>query len=69
MPGRFTACLDFDVQGPVQSRLTLQLAAQDGGAQPQGRAIDLRVLDAAGTAQRWPAGLPVILQSLRTGWR
>lgn len=68
-PGRFTACLDFDVQGPVQSRLTLQLAAQDGGAQPQGRAIDLRVLDAAGTAQRWPAGLPVILQSLRTGWR
>ena len=36
-PGRFTACLDFDVQGPVQSRLTLQLAAQDGGAQPQGR--------------------------------
>ncbi|WP_170864167.1 hypothetical protein [Paracoccus sp. SM22M-07] len=53
----------------MQSRLTLQLAAQDGGAQPQGRAIDLRVLDAAGTAQRWPAGLPVILQSLRTGWR
>ena len=68
-PGRFTACMRVEVQGPVQSQLVLQLAAHDGGALQDGRAIDLRLLDGRGTALDWPTHMPLILQSLQSGWR
>lgn len=67
-PGSFTACARFEVEGEVQPGLVLQLVAgtqqADGGP-----VLDLRLLDEAGAAQLWPGDLPVLLQSLETGWR
>ncbi|MDN5568764.1 MAG: hypothetical protein L0G27_08495, partial [Paracoccus sp. (in: a-proteobacteria)] len=69
-PGRFSTCLHLDVEGEVAADLTLRLLAQDRGRQgPLGRIIDLQLVDTSGVAQSWPARMPVILQSLETGWR
>ncbi|MBU3031102.1 hypothetical protein [Paracoccus marinaquae] len=68
-PGRFTACARFEVQGDVAAGLALRLRASTS---PQGAdrlALDLQIVDEAGLTQRWPAELPLILQSLETGWR
>lgn len=68
-PGRFTACARFDVEGEAEEGLVLRLEAEVGQRDENGLALDLRVMDASGTAQAWPADLPLILQSLEGGWR
>ncbi|HLS58967.1 MAG TPA: hypothetical protein VK022_05000, partial [Paracoccaceae bacterium] len=68
-PGRFTACARFDVEGEAEEGLVLRLEAEVGQRDENGLALDLRVMDASGTAQAWPTDLPLILQSLEGGWR
>lgn len=65
-PGRFSDCLQFDVDGKVQDQLALRLSALP---RKQPGVIDLQLIDADGLAQIWPADMPLILQSLDTGWR
>ncbi len=68
-PGRFTACARFEVEGEVAENLLLRLEARIGEHDENGLALDLRVVDESGVIQAWPADLPLILQSLESGWR
>ncbi|WBU51910.1 hypothetical protein [Paracoccus sp. SCSIO 75233] len=68
-PGRFTACTRFDVQGEyvVGLQLALQAATETQGTDRTALTLSLR--DEDGVNQIWPGDMPVVLQSLESGWR
>lgn len=69
-PGRFTACVNFDVTGETADVLALRMQAEAYAQDTQpGLVIDLRLVDDKGVGQRWPIDMPLILQSLQGGWR
>ncbi len=67
--GRFTACARFDVDGPAAVGLALRLEAVAARTAAGAATLDLRILDDDGVPQAWPAGMPLLLQSLDGGWR
>lgn len=68
-PRRFTGCARFAVDGPTEATLTLLLATiatPDGAGQTR---LDLRLIEEAGVVEASPADMPLLLQSLESGWR